>query len=65
MRQGTRALALITQPFLQQAGLVAASQDMPGLPVLELPYPVAGTGDDNLARVAREVAPLVLAAISR
>ena len=63
MRQGTSAIALITVPFMQQASMLAAALDMPGLACIELPYPVAGTGDANLTRVAAEVAPRVLAAI--
>jgi hypothetical protein len=65
MKAGTGVVALITTPFCQQAELVAMSKDMPDLPCIELPYPVAGTGDDNLLAVARDIAPNVLTILDR
>ncbi len=65
MKEGTGVVALITLPFRQQAELVARSKDMPDLPCVELPYPVAGTGDDNLVAVARDVAPSVRTILDR
>ena len=62
-RSGVPVVALITDRFWDQARLVAASLGMPELRRLKIPYPVAGTGDDNLARVANDVVDATLAAL--
>lgn len=60
---GIPAVALVTDKFWPQGDFVAASVGMPEIPRIRLPHPVAGTGRANLARVAREIAPKVLAAL--
>ncbi|MEE4381154.1 MAG: hypothetical protein V2J02_04085 [Pseudomonadales bacterium] len=64
-RLGLPAVALVTDDFLAQGDFVAASLGMPDVPRVRLPHPLAGTGAENLARVAREVAPAILAALAR
>lgn len=56
-------MALVTDDFLPQGDFVARSLGMPDLPRIRLPHPVAGTGTDNLRRIAREVAPSIIAAL--
>ncbi len=62
-RLGIPAVALVTEKFWPQGDFVAASVGMPGIPRVRLPHPVAGTGRANLDRVARQIAPQVLAAL--
>ncbi len=42
---------------------MAESLGMPTIPRVMLPHPVAGTGDENLLRVARQVIDHILAAL--
>jgi len=43
---------------------VATSAGMPGVPRVELPHPVAGTGQQRMAEVATQVAAAITAALS-
>ena len=61
-RRGIPAVALVTQNFIEQGNFIARSVGLPDLPRVRLPHPVAGTGEENLRRVAEEVAPLVVRA---
>jgi hypothetical protein len=63
-RLGLPAVALVTDDFLAQGDFVATSLGMPDIPRVHLPHPLAGTGRDNLRRVAREIAPRILAALA-
>lgn len=54
-RLGIPAVALVTEEFWPQGDFVANSLGMPEVPRIQLPHPVAGTGDSNLARVAQDV----------
>jgi hypothetical protein len=62
-RSGIPAVALVTERFVGQGRLIAAARGMPGLPQVPLPYPIAGTGPDAIARVAADTAPAVLRAL--
>ena len=55
-RHDVPAVAIITEPFWVQSALVAQSKDMPDVPRVRVPYPIAGTGRDNIAKVARAAA---------
>jgi hypothetical protein len=61
--RNTPVVALITDRFWAQSVLVARSQGLADLPRVELPYPLAGSGADNLQRVARDVAYAILDAL--
>ena len=61
-KRQTPVVAVITDRFWQQSALVARAHGLSDIPRVEIPYPVAGTGSDNLRRVAHEVAPAVLRA---
>jgi hypothetical protein len=63
-RAGTPAVALITERFVEQGRLIAGSRGMSGLPQVALPYPIAGTGVDAIARAARGATEAILAALS-
>jgi hypothetical protein len=56
-------VALITERFVEQGRMIAAARGMPDLPQVRLPYPVAGTGGEAIARVADELAPTILEAL--
>ena len=62
-RRSIPAVALVTDDFLPQGDFVARSLGMPDIPRVRLPHPVAGTGADNLRRIAAEVAPEIIAAL--
>ena len=61
-RRGIPAIALVTDNFSDQGDFVARSVGLPDIPRVRLPHPVAGSGDDNMARVAAEIAPRLVSA---
>ena len=63
VRRGLPAVALVTEEFWPQGNFIAASLGMPDVPRVRLPHPVAGSGEDNLRRVAQAVAPAILDAL--
>jgi hypothetical protein len=62
-RQGTPAVALVTEMFWPQGDFVAAAAGMPTIPRIQLPHPVAGSGQDALALEAERIADQILAII--
>ena len=61
---GIPAVALVTEKFWPQANFVARALGMSDVPRVQLPHPVAGSGPDNLARIATDIAPRVIDALS-
>lgn len=59
-RRQVPAIALVTEEFTEQGDFVARSVGMPDVPRLELPHPVAGSGEKNLMRVASQIAPRII-----
>ena len=59
-RLGIPAVALVTEDFWPQGNFVAQSLGMPDMPRVQLPHPLAGTGEENLRRVAGETVADVL-----
>lgn len=59
-RQGLPAIALVTTEFWPQGDFVAMSNGMPTIPRVQLPHPVAGSGEDNMAEVAADIAPQIV-----
>ena len=53
---GIPSVALVTEEFWSQGNFVAQSLGMTTVPRVELPHPVAGTGSENLTRVAESIA---------
>ena len=62
-KRGIPAVALITEEFWPQGEFVAQSLGMPDVPKVKLPHPIAGTGTDNIRKVAQQVAAGVIAAL--
>jgi len=62
---GIPAVALVTEKFWPQGDFVAGSIGMPDIPRVKLPHPVAGTGAENMRRVAQSIVPDILAALRR
>lgn len=60
---GLPAVALVTESFWSQGDFVASSLGMPDIPRLLLPHPVAGSGIENIRRVAQDIAVKVIAAL--
>ncbi len=61
-RRGIPAVALVTEKFAEQGDFVARSVGLPDLPRVRLPHPVAGTGKEQMTRIAREAVPRLLRA---
>lgn len=49
---GIPSVALVTEDFWPQGDFVAQSLGMPDVPRVQLPHPVAGTGEARMAQVA-------------
>jgi hypothetical protein len=62
-RRGVPVVALVTEDFWPQGNFVARAFGMPEVPRVELPHPVAGTGDEAMRRVATAIVPRILAAL--
>ena len=60
-RAGLPSVAIVTEAFVELAAFTAQAVGMPAMPRCVLPHPCSGTGDENLARVAREAAPGIIA----
>ena len=59
-RLGIPAVALVTEAFWPQGNFVANSTGMPDIPRVKLPHPIAGSGEDNMSKVATNVAPKII-----
>jgi len=62
-RRGRAAVALVTDQFWPQGDSVAAAAGMPDIPRLRLPHPVAGSGHDEMGRVAESIAANIVAVL--
>ncbi len=62
---GIPIVALVTKDFWPQGDFVAASLGMPDIPRVKLPHPVAGSGKNNLRKVAEEITPMIVAALGQ
>lgn len=60
----TPTVAVITDRFWQQSALVARAHGVEDVPRVEIPYPVAGTGAENVRRVARDAVADVIRALA-
>ena len=63
-RMNIPSVALVTEEFWPQGDFVAGSLGMPDAPRVRLPHPVAGTGVDNLQRVADQVVDEIIVRFS-
>ncbi len=59
-KAGLPSIAIVTEAFVELAAFTAEAVGMPAVPRCVLPHPCSGTGDENLARVAHEVAPGII-----
>ncbi len=62
-RAGIPAVTILTEEFRVQGDFIAKAVGMPGIPRVIIEHPCAGTGSANLERVARGVAPKLIAAL--
>ncbi len=62
-RRAIPAVALVTDEFWAQGDFIATSFGMPGIPRVQLPHPVAGTGADNHRVIAEKVAAEIVDAL--
>lgn len=54
-RLGIPSVSLVTEDFWPQGDFVAQSVGMPSVPRVQLPHPVAGTGESNMQMIAENV----------
>lgn len=59
-RQGLPVVSLVTEEFWAQGNFVARSLGMPDVPRVQLPHPIAGTGDANIGNAAEQVVDEIL-----
>ena len=62
-QRNTPVVALITDRFWEQSALVSRSFGLADLPRVRIPYPIAGSGIDNIRRVADDTVADVLRAL--
>ncbi len=53
-RRGVPVVALVTEDFWAQGDFVAQSLGMPDVPRVQLPHPIAGTGEAHMEEVAEQ-----------
>ena len=54
-KRGLPSIAFVTSDFWKQGEFVAKAQGMPDVPRIELPHPVAGTGQEAMATIAERI----------
>lgn len=59
-RSGLPSVCLVTSKFLEEAAFIARASGMPDAPRVELPHPVAGSGDSSMAALARDITPRIV-----
>lgn len=59
-RRGIPVVSLVTEEFWDQGNFVARSLGMPDVPRVQLPHPIAGTGDSNIGAIAEKVVDEIL-----
>jgi hypothetical protein len=62
-RAGTPAVGLATELFAEHAAFIATAAGMPGVPLVILPHPVAGTGTEGFETIAEGAADEILSAL--
>jgi hypothetical protein len=50
----------VTEDFWPQGNFTADSLGMPQVPRVKLPHPLAGTGQEHLRAVAKNMVPLIV-----
>ena len=63
-RASIPSVALVTDAFWPQGDFVANATGMPTVPRVRLPHPVAGSGEDAMARVANDIAPQIISILT-
>lgn len=62
-RIGVPAVALVSSEFWAQGDFIARSVGMPDVPRVRFPHPVAGSGTDNMRRVAQLIRDEIVTAL--
>ena len=58
-------VSLVTEEFWEQGNFVARSLGMPDVPRVQLPDPIAGTGEENVREVAEDVVDQILDSLAQ
>ena len=64
-RRGLPVVSLVTEEFWEQGKFVARSLGMPDVPRVQLPHPIAGTGEENIRQVAEGVVDQILDSLAQ
>lgn len=54
-RRDRPSVALVTELFREHGAFIATAAGMPDVPLIVVPHPIAGTGTENMRRVAERV----------
>jgi hypothetical protein len=63
-RLGIPSVALVTEKFWPQGEFVAQSLGMPTAPKVQLPHPIAGTGNARVQAIANEMVAGIVARLA-
>ena len=63
-RKGMPVVSLVTEEFWAQGNFVARSLGMPDVPRVQLPHPIAGTGEANIQVIAENLVEEILDSFS-
>jgi hypothetical protein len=63
-RENIPSIALVTEVFWPQGNFVAKSNGMPDIPRIQIPHPVAGSGEENMAAVATDITPEIISILT-
>jgi hypothetical protein len=63
-KQGIPSVAFVTNVFWAQGNFVAKADGMPTIPRIELPHPVAGSGQDAITALAQQISDDVIARLT-
>ena len=62
-RRGIPTVCLLTHQFSDQGDFIARAAGMPGIPRVILPHPVAGSGIENIRKIADDIVDRVVASL--
>lgn len=62
-RRNIPTVCLLTEKFAEQGDFISRAAGMPDIPRVILPHPVAGSGTENMRRVAEEIIGRVISSL--
>lgn len=56
---GIANVQIMTQAWMDMCKTAVSLTDTPGLPAIEVPHPMAGSGEDRMREVAERIVPQI------